>query len=70
MRPEEYDIFFVISNLKTLSFKFCYDIFFDFEMPRLNYQRPIGKMNISLLFRPFASDVLGLCEGNNSDVRK
>ena len=50
-------VFSVDSNdLKFTSFKFGNDIFITFEMPRYYYyQRPIGKINMSLL-----SDVLGL----------
>ena len=39
-------------DLKSLSFKFGNDTFITFEMPRVSYRRPVGKMNISLLFRP------------------
>ena len=39
-------------DLKSLSFKFGNDTFITFEMPRVSYRRPFGKMNISLLFRP------------------
>ena len=35
-----------------MSFKFGYDTFIIFEMPGSYYQRPNGKINISLLFRP------------------
>ena len=41
-------------DLKSMSFKFGNDIFITFEMPR-----PIGKINISLLFRP--SVIRGPC---------
>ena len=39
-------------DLKSMSFKFGNDIFIIFEMPESSYQRPVGKNNISLLFRP------------------
>ena len=39
-------------DLKSLSFKFGNDTFITFELPRVSYKRPVGKMNISLLFRP------------------
>ena len=39
-------------DLKSLSLKFGNDTFITFEMPRVSYRRPIGKMNISMLFRP------------------
>ena len=39
-------------DLKSMSFKFGNDIFITFEMP-------FWKINILLLFRPFASEVLG-----------
>ena len=39
-------------DLKSLSFKFGNDTFITFEMPRVSYRRPVGKMNILLLFRP------------------
>ena len=47
-------IFFSVDSydLKSLSFKFGNDTFITFEMPRVSYRRPVGKMNISLLFRP------------------
>ena len=35
-----------------MSFKFGNDIFMTFEMPMQYYQRPIGKINISLQFCP------------------
>ena len=38
-------------DLKSLSFKFGNDTFITFEMPRVSYRRPVGKMKISLLFR-------------------
>ena len=40
-------------DLKSRSFKFGNDIFITFEMPRVAYIMSIGKINISLLFRPF-----------------
>ena len=46
-------------DLKSMSFKFGNDIFITFEMPRVSYRRPVGKMNISLLFRP--SVIRGPC---------
>ena len=39
-------------DLKSLSFKFGNDIFITFEMPRVAYIMSVGKINISLLFRP------------------
>ena len=46
-------LFFVNSyDLKSLSFKFGSDTYIAFEMPRVSYRRLVGKMNISLLFRP------------------
>ena len=39
-------------GLKSMSFKFGNDIFITFEMLRVAYNRPIGKINISLVFRP------------------
>ena len=46
-------------DLKTMSFIFGDDIFIIFEMPGSSYQRPVGKINISLLFRP--SVIRGPC---------
>ena len=46
-------------DLKSLSFKCGNDTFITFEMPRVSYRRPVGKMNISLLFRP--SVIRGPC---------
>ena len=46
-------------DLKSLSFKFGNDTYITFEMPRVSYRRPVGKMNISLLFRP--SVIRGPC---------
>ena len=44
------NFFFVDSyNLTSMSVKFYNDIF---EKPGSSYQRPVGKNNISLLFRP------------------
>ena len=40
------------NDLKSSSLKFGNDTFITFEMPRVSYKRPVGKMNISLLFRP------------------
>ena len=45
-------------DLKSMSFKFGNDIFITFEMPTIAYNRPVQKINISLLFRPFASEFL------------
>ena len=39
-------------DLKSMSFKFSNDIFITYEMPRVAYNRPVRKINISLLFRP------------------
>ena len=39
-------------DLKSMSFKFSYDIFITFEKARVAYNRPVRKLNISLLFRP------------------
>jgi hypothetical protein len=47
-------------DLKFMSFKFGIDIFIIFEMPRSSFLMSVCKMNISLLFRPSASEVLGL----------
>ena len=46
--------FFAVDSydLKSLSLKFGNDTFITFEMSRVSYKRPVGKMNISLLFRP------------------
>ena len=46
-------------DLKSMSFKFGNDIFITFEMPRSSFIMPFWKINILLLFRPFASEVLG-----------
>ncbi len=46
-------------DLKSISFKFGNDIFITFEMPRVAYIMSVGKINISLLFRP--SVIRGLC---------
>ena len=46
-------------DLKSLSFKFSNDSFITFEMPRVSCKRPVGKMNILLLFRP--SVIRGPC---------
>ena len=51
--------FFVDSyDLKSMSFKFGNDIFIIFEMPMSSFLMSVGKMNISLLFLPSASEVL------------
>ena len=42
-----------------MSLKFGYDIFITFEMPGSSYKRPVGKIHISLLFRP--SVIRGPC---------
>ena len=47
-------------DLKSMSFKFGNDIFIVFEKPRSSFLMSVGQMNISLLFRPSASEVLGL----------
>ena len=39
-------------DLKSRSFKFGNDMFITFEMPRVAYIMSVGKINISLLFRP------------------
>ena len=39
-------------DLKSVLFKFGNDIFITFEMPRVAYIMFVGKINISLLFRP------------------
>ena len=44
-------------SLKTMSFRFGNAIFITFEMPGSSYKRPFWKINISLLFCPFASTV-------------
>ena len=44
------------SDLKTMSFKLCNDIFIAFRIPGSSYKSSIGKITISLLFCPFASD--------------
>ena len=41
-------------DLKAVSFKFGNDIFITFEMPRVAYIMSFRKINILLLFRPFA----------------
>ena len=45
-------------DLKSMSFKFVNDISIIFEMPRSSFIMSIGEMNIWLLFRPSASEVL------------
>ena len=47
-------------DLKSKSFKFGNDIFIIFEMPKSSFLMSVGKMNISLLFRPSASEVCDL----------
>ena len=39
-------------DLNSMSCKFSNDIFITFEMPGSSYSRPVGKVNISLLFCP------------------
>ena len=39
-------------DLKSMPFKFGKDIFIIFEMPGSSDSRPVGKVNISMLFRP------------------
>ena len=46
-------------DLKSMSFKLGNAIFIIFEMPRSSFLMSVGKMNISLLFRSSASEVLG-----------
>ena len=46
-------------DLKFLSFRFSNDTVITFEMPSVSYRRPVGKMNILLLFRP--SVIRGPC---------
>ena len=43
---------------KFMAFKFGNDIFIIFKMPRSSFLMSVGKMTISLLFRPSASEVL------------
>ena len=45
-------------DLKSMSFKFGNDTFITFEMPRSSFPMSFWKINISLLFCPFASEVL------------
>ena len=49
-------------DLKSMSFKFGNYIFITLEMPRLSYIMTFRKINISLLLRPFASEVLVLLQ--------
>ena len=46
-------------DLKSFSFKIGNYIFITFEMPRLSFTMVFWKIKISLLFCPFASEVLG-----------
>ena len=46
-------------DLKFMSFKFGCNIVIIFEMPGSSYKRPVGKNDISLLFRP--SVIRGPC---------
>ena len=46
-------------DLKSISFKFSNDIFITFWNARSSFLMSVGKMNISLLFRPSDSEVLG-----------
>ena len=39
-------------DLKSMPLKFGNDIFIIFKMPGSSYERPVGKINNSLLFRP------------------
>jgi len=55
-------------DLKSIYFKFGNYIFITFEMARSSYQRPIGKINISVLFCPSASEVLALLLTKNSKL--
>ena len=57
LKPNFFSVDFY--DLKSLSFEFGNDTFITFEMPRVSYRRPVGKMNISLLFRP--SLIRGSC---------
>ena len=57
--PLQPNIFVNSYDLKSLSFKFDNDIFITFEMPGSSYKRPVGKIHISLLFRP--SVIRGPC---------
>jgi hypothetical protein len=41
-----------------MSFKFGNEIFIIFEMPRSFFLMSVGQMNISLLFRPSATELL------------
>ena len=47
-------------DLITMPFKLGKDIISTFEMPESYYKKPLWKFNISLLFCPFASEVLDL----------
>ena len=51
--------FFSFDSYDLKSIKFSNYIFINFEMVRSYYQRPIGKINISVLFCPSVSEVLG-----------
>jgi hypothetical protein len=42
----------IFYDLKSMSFKFGYDIFITFEMPGVAYSRAVDKIHISLQFRP------------------
>ena len=55
-------------DLKSLSFKFRNDTFITFEMQRVAYKRPFWKIYNSLLFRPFASEVLALFQSGESII--
>ena len=46
-------------DLKSFSFKFGNDIVITFEMPSVANKRPVGKIYISMLFRP--SVIRGPC---------
>ena len=47
-------VFFSVDSYvsKSRSFKFGNDIFITFEIPRVAYIMSVGKINMSLLFRP------------------
>ena len=49
-------LFFYSNDLNTMAFK-SRDIFITFEMQGSSYKRPVGKINILLLFYPLTSEV-------------
>ena len=51
---------FSLMILMNLSFKFGNDIFINFEMPVSSFIMPAWKIHISLIFPPFASEVLNI----------